>query len=113
MHELSVALGIVKIAEDEFKKVKARTIESIELEIGLLAGIELESLDFVWEAAVKETVLEHAKKEIIITKGEGKCLDCDTVYELKNIYDSCPKCKSSLRIIMKGKELRVKSIVVN
>ena len=57
MHELSVALGIVKIAENEIKKANAKKVELIELEIGTLAGIEFESLDFFWSSDVKETVL--------------------------------------------------------
>ena len=63
MHEMSVALGIVKIAEDETAKAKANRVDLIELEIGTLAGIELESLDFVWPVAVKDTVLEKATKK--------------------------------------------------
>ena len=44
MHELSIALGIVKIAEEEMAKAGSNQIEAIELEIGTLAGIEFESL---------------------------------------------------------------------
>ena len=112
MHELSVALGIVKIAEQELRKANANKIELIELEIGTLAGIELDSLNFVWEVVVKDTVLENAQKEIIVILAEGQCVDCDSIYPLKNIYDSCPKCQSSFKIILKGKELRVKSLIV-
>ena len=110
MHELSIALGIVKIAEDETSKANMTTVELIELEIGTLAGIEFDALDFVWPAAVKDTVLEHAEKRIEIVNGLGKCMDCTTEFELDNLYDSCPKCQSVLKGILKGKELRVKSL---
>ena len=113
MHELSVALGIVKIAENETKKANANKVELIELEIGTLAGIEFESLDFVWNVAVKNTVLEHAEKKMNIIHGEAKCFDCDTVFTLDNIYDACPNCKSYLKGIIKGKELLVKSLEVS
>ncbi len=112
MHELSVALGIVKIAEDETKKANATSVELIELEIGTLAGIELESLNFVWPAAVKDTVLENAIKKIITIKGKAKCIDCDTVFGIAHFYDACPKCKSNFKGILKGKELRVKALEV-
>ena len=110
MHELSVVLGIVKIAEDETAKAKLSKVEMIELEIGTLAGIEFDALDFVWSSAVKDSVLEHAEKRIDIIKGVGKCLDCDSEFELENLYDSCPKCNSLIKGIIKGKELRVKSL---
>ena len=112
MHELSVALGIVKIAEDETAKARAKSVELIELEIGTLAGIEFESLDFVWPAAVKNTVLEHAKRQIHRIQAKGICIDCDTIFEMDHLYDACPRCRSNLKGILQGKELRVKALEV-
>ena len=112
MHELSIALGIVKIAEDETTKANAHKVELIELEIGTLAGIDFESLDFVWPAAVKDTVLENAIKKINVIKGKAKCVDCDTVFDVKYLYDPCPKCNSNFKGILQGKELRVKALEV-
>lgn len=113
MHEMSVALGIVKIAEDELAKTEATKIDLIELEIGTLAGIELDSLNFVWPVAVKDTVLEQSERKIKIIKAQGKCLDCDTVFAIKNIYDPCPNCDSFLKNILRGKELKVKALEVS
>ena len=112
MHELSIALGIVKIAEAETAKVKAKEVTSIELEIGTLAGIEFESLDYVWPSAVKDTVLENAVKKIKVISGKAKCADCDTVFKIEKIYDACPVCDSYLKGIIQGKELRVKALEV-
>lgn len=113
MHELSVALGILKIAENEAEKAKAKKVESIELEIGTLAGIEFDSLDFVWPAAVKDTILEHAKREVNIVNAKAQCVDCETVFDIKHHYDSCPNCNSNFKSILQGKELRVKSLEVS
>ena len=113
MHELSVALGIEKIAENETAKANAKAVELIELEIGTLAGIEFESLDFVWPSAVKGTVLENAVKKINVIKAKGKCFDCETVFNLDHFYDSCPKCNSFLKGILQGKELKVKALEVS
>jgi hydrogenase nickel incorporation protein HypA/HybF len=105
-------LGIVKIAEDETSKAKANSVTKIELEIGALSGIELDSLNFIWESAIKNTVLEFAEKEIIVIKGKGRCVDCDTEFEMENLYDPCPYCQSYFKSILKGKELRVKALEV-
>lgn len=110
MHELSIALGIVKIAEEEMAKAGSKQIEVIELEIGTLAGIEFESLDFVWPMAVKDTVLENAEKKIQIIQAQAKCVDCDTIYPIENMYDACPECGSFFKTLLQGKELRVKSL---
>jgi hydrogenase nickel incorporation protein HypA/HybF len=112
MHELSIALGIVKIAEDETAKVNASKVTKIELEIGVLAGVEIDSLNFIWESAVEDTILKHAKKEITIISGKGKCIDCDSEFDMENIYDTCPNCNSNFKGILKGKELRVKALEV-
>ncbi len=113
MHELSVALGILKIAEEEAKKADATTIESIELEIGALAGVELDALEFVWISATKDTILEHSKMEINTVEGKAKCVDCDTIFKVENYYDACPTCQSSFKFILKGKELRVKALEIS
>ena len=113
MHELSIAMGIVDIAEKETAKAKANKVDIIELEIGTLAGIEFDALEFVWPSAVKNTVLEKATKKIKVIHGEAKCSDCDTIFKLDNIYDACPNCKGYLKGIIKGKELLVKSLEVS
>ena len=110
MHEMSIAIGIVKIATDEAKKAHVKEFSAIDLEIGTLAGIEFDSLDFVWEVAVKNTVLENAKKRVHKIQAKAKCSDCNFEYPIKFIHDSCPKCGSFLKIILQGKELRVKSL---
>lgn len=112
MHELSIAMDIVRIAEGETVKVNAEKVLKIELEIGVLSGIELDALNFVWGSAVKKSVLEHAVKEIIVIEGVGKCEDCGNVFEMENIYDCCPKCGSNFKNILKGKELKVKTLEV-
>ncbi|MCA0132282.1 hydrogenase maturation nickel metallochaperone HypA [Winogradskyella alexanderae] len=113
MHELSIAMSIVRIAENEATKANASKVDLIELEIGTLAGIEFEALDFVWPSAVKDTKLEHAEKKINKINGEAKCNDCHTVFPIDDIIDNCPKCGSFSKTIIKGKELLVKSLEVS
>ncbi len=112
MHELSIAIGIINIAENEIKKANKKKVELIELEIGSLSGVELNSLDYIWESAVKNTVLENAKKLVDYKQAKAKCSECNSVFKMNNIYDSCPECKSHLKNILQGKELRVKSLEV-
>ncbi|MFD1294817.1 hydrogenase maturation nickel metallochaperone HypA [Lutibacter holmesii] len=112
MHELSIALGIVKIAEDEIVKVNAKKVIKIELVVGVLSGVELNSLNFVWSSAVKNTVLASAKKEVEVIVGKGRCKDCGVEFEMENIYDVCPKCGSNFKDILQGEELKVKTLEV-
>ncbi|MDH5365961.1 MAG: hydrogenase maturation nickel metallochaperone HypA [Cyclobacteriaceae bacterium] len=113
MHELSIALGIVKIAEDERKKANAQKVDRIELEIGALSGVELDSLDFVWPMAVKYTALEKANYEVDFVKAKAKCLECGQLYPIEHLFDSCPICKGYFKDVISGKELRVKALEVS
>ena len=112
MHEFSIAKSIVGIAEDEVRKAKARSVEKIELDIGELAGIEIDSLEFVWETAVKNSVLSEAERHINIIQGMAKCKSCGNTFEMHQIFDACPKCSDYFNSIISGKELKVKSITI-
>jgi hydrogenase nickel incorporation protein HypA/HybF len=113
MHELSIVMGIVDIAEQEAAKADAAIIEEIEIDIGCLSTIEMNAFEFAWQQAVKQTVLEKTVKKINRIKGKAICLDCDASFALENLYDACPVCKRHLIQIIEGKELRVKSLIVS
>lgn len=110
MHEMSIAMSIVKIAEAKAREAHVTEFAAIELEIGTLAGVEFEALDFVWEVAVQKTVLERAEKRIKKIQAKALCMDCEKVYPLEFIHDNCPDCGSFRKTILQGKELRVKSL---
>ncbi|SDW27518.1 hydrogenase nickel incorporation protein HypA/HybF [Lutibacter oricola] len=112
MHELSIAMDIVRITENETTKANANKVTKIELEVGVLSGVEVDSLEFVWSSAVKDSILEKANLKILKISGKGKCKDCNTEFEMENIFDVCPKCSSNFKSILQGKELRVKTLEV-
>lgn len=113
MHELSIALSIIDIAREEALKVKAEKINSIEIEIGSISGIEISALEFAFETAVKDTLLEKAERKIIQVPAMAECLDCNFTFPLSVFYEPCPSCKSLTINILQGKELRIKSINVD
>ncbi len=112
MHELSIVMSIIGIAEKEAAKSNAAAIEEIEMDIGLLSGIEMAAFDFAWEQAVKGTILEGAVKTVNRIEGNAICMDCDTAFAMQQLYEPCPQCGSHFSNIKKGKELRVKSLVI-
>jgi len=112
MHELSIAQSIVELAEQEARNHHAVLIEELELEVGALAGIEWIALDFALESAIKGSLLEDARIVRQIIAGEGRCGDCENLFPVENLLSACPVCNSYAVKIIKGKELRIKSIVV-
>ena len=112
MHELSIALSIVDIAEQEVARHQAKSVEAIVLEIGELSGIEPPALDFAWECAIENTVLAKAQRITHYIKGKAVCMDCGTEFDLKEIYASCPACNSYVKNYVAGRELKVKSLTL-
>ena len=62
MHELSIVMSILDIAETEAQKANVDKIEEIELEIGQLNTIEIDAFNFAWEQGLKGTILNQTKK---------------------------------------------------
>ncbi len=113
MHELSVVMSIIEIATTQMEGADASEIEEIELEIGALSGVEENSFEFAWKQAVRNTPLQNAVRKINHIEGLATCLDCMIDFSITQLYDACPVCGGHFLNIKKGKELKVKSLVVN
>ena len=113
MHELSIVMGIIKIAEEQARAADAVLVDEIELDIGTMSGVEMNALDFAWQQAVKQTMLQYAVKVVNRIPAKAKCMDCDTEFAIGHLYDACPACQGHLLQILQGKELRVKSLLVS
>lgn len=112
MHELSIVLSIVDAADQQVKLHQAHKVESITLEIGTLAGIEADALSFAWKAVVPNTVLEGAEQQINYIQAQANCLSCHQAYEVEQIFEACPICGEYLNELVKGKELKIKSLTL-
>ncbi len=113
MHEFSIAMNIVDIATEYARREEANSVKEIEIEVGQLSGIVLDALEFSLESAVKGSILENAKRNIISIPGLVRCLKCSHEYESSEIFSECPVCGAGPPEIIKGRELRVKSLLVD
>ena len=113
MHELSIVMSIIDIAKQQADQACANVIDEIELDIGTLSGIEMDSFEFAWKQAVRGSVLEGAVRKINTIEAKARCLDCDAVFNIQHYFDPCPVCGEHLLDILSGKELKVKSLVVS
>ncbi|MFA5805122.1 MAG: hydrogenase maturation nickel metallochaperone HypA [Melioribacteraceae bacterium] len=113
MHEMSIALSIIDIANVEALRANAKRINEIEIEIGSISGVEISALEFSLELAVKNTLLENAQRKIISIPAKAECLECNSTFALTTFYDPCPNCESLTINILQGKELRIKSINID
>ena len=113
MHELSIAISIVELAEEEARKADASVISKVEVEIGTMAGIDPDALLFAWDAAVQGTMAGQSELVIHKIQAEAHCLECGKEFPAENYFVQCPNCGSYRYQITKGKELRISSLMVD
>ena len=112
MLELSIALSIIELAEAEAGKAGSSEIIELELEVGFLAGIDFEALEFALEMSKHRTILEKAKIRINKIKAMRHCRNCNIDFETEDLVSPCPECKNYHLELIRGDELRIKSLVV-
>jgi hydrogenase nickel incorporation protein HypA/HybF len=112
MHEFSIAMDIVDIAVSSARNEAATVVKEIEVEVGQLSGVVMEALRFSLEAAVKGTMLETARKNLVLVPGKARCTRCSEEYDTDTLFRPCPACGALAPEIIQGRELRVKSLIV-
>ena len=70
------------------------------------------ALDFAWDQAIINTVLEKAERKTKYIDARAICQDCGNEFDIDNLYDECPTCSSYMKELKCGRELRVKSLTV-
>ena len=112
MHELSIAMSIAELAVEEAHKHDATSVIRVDVEIGTLSGIETEALEFAWDVAIQGTAAEKASLRIISVPAEAMCLDCRHSFPAGHFFAQCPNCSGFRYELVKGRELRIKSLEI-
>lgn len=110
MHEMSIAEGILDIALDTLQANDGTVVHSVQLDLGLMSGVEPDALLFCFDSVTKGSPAEGAKLVINTLPIIGRCLDCDTEFEVENYKFVCPKCDSRTVLTVSGRQLQVTSI---
>lgn len=112
MHELSLMEGVMEIVQDAQAQHGFRKVARIVLEIGDLAGVEREALEFCWEVVAKDTAAEGAALELIDVPAAAWCGPCAAEMPVQSRIDLCPRCGGVLERILRGLDLQVKTLDV-
>lgn len=113
MHEMSLAEGILQIAEDSAAREGFERVKEIRLEIGALAGVEVDALRFCLDVVLKGSLANGARVALETLPGRGWCLACGGEVEIAALYDPCPRCGGYQVQATGGTELRVKDLLVD
>jgi len=112
VHEMTIAVGLIELAEEQAKAAGATRINTLDVEIGALAGVEIEALSFCYEAARRGTMCDVAELNIIALEGRGRCSECGEERAADFHVAFCPDCGRGLEILQ-GRELRLRSLNVD
>ena len=107
MHEISIAVSIVEIAEAKAREANSRSIEVIALRLGEFTTIVPEALNFAFEVARRGTLAEHARLQIEIVPMVVQCVVCDSkAPAFTRGCLICDRCGFPLKIVA-GEELQI------
>ena len=112
MHEMSLAESVLQIIEDSARKQKFSRVKTVWLEIGQLACVEKEALRFCFDAAMRGSIADQSKLEIVEVAGRGQCVKCHIEIPMVALYEPCPNCGSYQVRVTGGDEMRVKELEV-
>lgn len=113
MHEASIALNVLDIAEENCKKAGRSRIDLIRLRIGRASNILPDALAFAFNALKSDTIAKDAELLIDVVPLSGSCKACGCDFKTEESYIlNCPLCGSDSFVIKEGYEMQIVDIEV-
>ena len=112
MHELSIAMSIVEVAQEEAQQ-RGVQVNAVHLKLGALAGIVKESLLSCYEMACGDTPLQGSRLIIEDVPVVVFCPACQAPRSLSSTQlFCCAECGTPTQQVLEGKELEVVALEI-
>jgi hydrogenase nickel incorporation protein HypA/HybF len=112
MHELSIAMSIVELAEEEADR-RGVQVEAVHLKLGALSGVVKQALLSCYEMACENTPLEGSRLVIDEVPVVIFCPSCRAQRPLHSVQlFCCSECGTASSEIVQGKELEVVALEI-
>lgn len=112
MHEMSLCEGVLRIIEEQAAVQNYAQVKTVFLEVGALAGVELDALRFGFDVVMKDSIADRAKLEILEISGQAWCMQCMKNVVVQQRFDACPDCGGFQLQVNGGEEMRIKELEV-
>jgi hydrogenase nickel incorporation protein HypA/HybF len=112
MHEISLCEAILRVIEEQAAQQHFTRVKTVWLEVGALAGVEVEALRFGFDVVMKDSIAKDAKLQVIAIAGQAWCMACMKHVAIRQRFDGCPECGGELLQVNRGEELRIKELEV-
>ncbi|MGA3209814.1 MAG: hydrogenase maturation nickel metallochaperone HypA [Terriglobales bacterium] len=114
MHELSIAMSIVELAEEEVdRRGGGMKIEAVHLKLGALSGVARDALMSSFEMVCEGTLLQGSRlvcEEIPVVVF---CPQCQAQRSLSSLqWFCCSECGTPTPEILQGRELEVTALEI-
>ncbi len=114
MHELSIAHSLVEMAEAAARQAAARRVESVQVAVGVLSGIEIGALTFCYDIATQGTLLAGSRLDVRSLPVVVHCPRCDSDEELADVRSFvCPRCGTPTGDLRQGRELHLEALEID
>jgi hydrogenase nickel incorporation protein HypA/HybF len=112
MHELSIAISIVEMAQEESVRRNVH-VSAVHLKLGPLSGVVKEALVSSYEMACFDTPLKNSRLIIEDVPIVVYCSKCKVERTLASMqWFCCPECETPTPDVLHGKELEVIALEV-
>jgi len=114
VHELSVAVSLVELAEAAARDAGAAAIRSIRVRVGALSGVVVEALESAYPFAADGTACEGAALIVERVPARVRCPACGHEAEADGVGPFlCARCDEPGPVILAGNELELASMEVD
>ena len=113
MHELSIAMSIVELAEAEIERLGNVQITAVHLKLGALSGVVKEALLASYEMACEGTPLGGSRLVVEDIPVIVFCQSCQAERAVSSIQlFCCAECGTPSSEIAQGKEIEVAALEI-
>jgi hydrogenase nickel incorporation protein HypA/HybF len=113
MHELSIAQSLISSVVQEMEARGLVSIRTVGVKIGALSGVLPAALDFSFEAAKVDTLLESSRLKIEEVAARAACRNCGHEFEIRDWAYICPLCGGIDVEVAGGYELDIAYVEVD
>ncbi len=113
MHELSIAMSMVELVQNEVAKRGLTKVTEVEVVVGELSNVVPDALEFCWEVATQETAAAGSKLVIEHRPVTARCHACGREFKVEQYHFICPACGSGDTEQTAGNELYIDHILAD
>ena len=111
MHELSIALNILEIAEEESEQRGNTPVEAIHVKLGAMSGVVKDALVSAFELAAEQSAFPNCRLIIEEIPAVVYCLQCDAERPVEPLqWFCCGTCGTAAADLIRGRELQVSAL---